>query len=175
VGHRCKENLTAQALPFNGGLHVASLANGVTDALFVGRRYRSSPCSPSALPVRALAGWFVALVPSSGNVEFCSLGPLPGSWASGRLEPFPAFTRLISAISSLHGTPAAHSPPAPLHSLSRHTPEVQFQPAVCVWRGYGGDAEGLGWAPELRSQPFGGKRAHQRPPGRWLNRWGRPA
>jgi hypothetical protein len=70
---------------------------------------------------------------------------------------------------------AAPSPPSPLHSLSRHTPEVQFQPPVCVWRGYGGDAEGLGWAPEPRNQPFRGKRAHQRPPGRWLNRWGMPA
>ena len=34
--------------------------------------------------------------------------PLPGSWASGRLKPFAAFTRLISAIPSLHGRPAAH-------------------------------------------------------------------
>ena len=47
---------------------------------------------------------------------------LLGSRASGRLEPFAAFTRLISAISSLHGSPAAHSPPLPLRSLAVCTP-----------------------------------------------------
>jgi hypothetical protein len=30
------------------------------------------------------------------------------------------------------------TPPHPLHSLSRHTPEVEIEPPVCVWRGYGG-------------------------------------
>ena len=45
----------------------------------------------SVLTVRALAGWFVELVPASGNVQFCSLGPSPGSGASGRLEPLAAF------------------------------------------------------------------------------------
>src|ERR1035438_7667672 len=45
---------------------------------------------------------------------------------------------------------------------------------VRLRRGYGEDGEGLGWAPEPRNQPFGGKRAHQRPPGRWLNRCGMP-
>jgi len=43
--------------------------------------------------------------------------------------------------------------PYPLQYLSGPTPEVQFQPTVCIWRGTGGDMEGLGRAGQSENGP----------------------
>jgi hypothetical protein len=76
----------------------------------MGRNLGPVPLAPSDGERAGVRGTLAVVVP-----WYHSGAMVP---VSGLLGPFAAFTRLISAISSLGGIPAARSPPSPLPILT---------------------------------------------------------